>query len=107
MEILKTLLRNRLTWATSKQKGITKATHQQIVAYLQELPDKDFVQELSEQCKLYRGRCAETNSRVRTGGRCLSLSIGRRRRNVTSDYSEKTGLGKTLQRAACKGMGGR
>lgn len=50
VEILKTLLRNRLTWATSKQKGITKATHQQIVAYLQELPDKDFVQELSEQC---------------------------------------------------------
>ena len=55
VEILKTLLRNRLTWATSKQKGITKATHQQIVAYLQELPDKDFVQELSEQCNCTEG----------------------------------------------------
>ena len=50
VEILKTLLRNRLTWATSKQKGITKATHQQITAYLQELPNKEFVQELSAQC---------------------------------------------------------
>ena len=50
MEILKALLRNRLTWATSKQKGITKATHQQITAYLQELPNKEFVKELSAQC---------------------------------------------------------
>jgi len=50
MEILKALLRNRLTWATSKQKGITKATHQQITAYLQELPNEEFVKELSAQC---------------------------------------------------------
>lgn len=50
MEILKSLLRNRLTWATSKQKGITKTTHQQITAYLQELPNEEFVKELSAQC---------------------------------------------------------
>lgn len=50
MDVLKTLLRKRLTWATSKQRGITNATHQQITAYLQELPNKDFVQELAMQC---------------------------------------------------------
>lgn len=50
MDVLKTLLRKRLTWATSKQRGITNAAHQQITAYLQELPNKDFVQELAMQC---------------------------------------------------------
>lgn len=50
MDVLKALLRKRLTWATSKQRGITNATHQQITAYLQELPNKDFVQELAMQC---------------------------------------------------------
>lgn len=50
IDVLKALLRKRLTWATSKQRGITKATHQQITAYLQELPNEDFVQELAIQC---------------------------------------------------------
>lgn len=50
MDVLKTLLRKRLTWATSKQRGITNATHQKITEYLQELPNKDFVQELAMQC---------------------------------------------------------
>lgn len=62
MDVLKALLRKRLTWATSKQRGITNAAHQQITAYLQELPNKDFVQELAMQCN-----CTEdkANERIR------------------------------------------
>lgn len=59
MDVLKTLLRKRLTWATSKQRGITKATHQQITAYLQELPDKNFVQELAMQCNCTEDKANE------------------------------------------------
>lgn len=62
MDVLKALLRKRLTWATSKQRGITNAAHQQITAYLQELPNKDFVQELAMQCNCTED---EANERIR------------------------------------------
>ena len=62
MDVLKALLRKRLTWATSKQRGITNAAHQQITAYLQELPNKDFVQELVMQCNCTED---EANERIR------------------------------------------
>lgn len=62
MDVLKALLRKRLTWATSKQRGITNAAHQRITAYLQELPNKDFVQELAMQCNCTED---EANERIR------------------------------------------
>lgn len=61
MDVLKALLRKRLTWATSKQRGITNAAHQQITAYLQELPNKDFVQELAMQCNCTEDEANEWN----------------------------------------------
>lgn len=50
LEILRDFLLSRITWNVSKQQNITKATHQQIIAYLTNVPTQEFTKELAEKC---------------------------------------------------------
>ena len=58
-ECIKALFQKRYPQAESKRRGLTTAAHNQILAYLKELPDKEFVEELATNCDLSESEARE------------------------------------------------
>ena len=58
-ECIKALFQKRYPQAESKRRGLTTAAHNQMLAYLKELPNKEFVEELATNCDLSESEAIE------------------------------------------------